>query len=454
MPTPYSGFIAVAFLAPALWAASPSYDIRDFGAKTDPGFKNTAAIQAALDKAASDGGGTVLIPAGRFVSGTIHLRSNTTLSLSPGAVLAASADQADFDAYEKLDFKSVSDNETTYFHHALIAAENVHNIAITGQGTIDGNRTRRGGPKTIALKRSQHIAIRGVTVMNSPNYSISMWGCDWVDIDGVTILNGYSDGIDPDSSKHVRIANCYIDSYDDAICPKASPLPERRAVENLVVTNCVLRTNCSNFKFGTESSGDFRNVTVSNCVMVPRERGRKPLSGISLESVDGANIDGVTISNITMEGVEAPIFIRLGNRGRGLDPPVPGSVQNVSISAVNARGSRMASSITGLPGHLVRHVSLDNISQVMDGGFGGSPNYDVPEHAAKYPEGNMFGTLPAYSLYGRHVDDLTITNFRTRTVADDRRSPLVFDDVKNLELVGIRAQAAADVKTVVHVPAK
>ena len=104
-----------------------------------------------------------------------------------------------------------------------MTAENVHDIAITGEGAIDGNRTKRGGPKTIAIKLCQRVTIRGITVRNSPNYSISFWGCDFVNVDGVNVLNGYADGIDPDSSRYVRISNSYIDSWDDAICPKASP---------------------------------------------------------------------------------------------------------------------------------------------------------------------------------------------------------------------------------------
>jgi polygalacturonase len=307
---------------PTLFAAS-EFDVRVFGAKGDGSAKDTAAIQKAIDTAAAQGGGTVLLPPGKYVSGTIHLKSNITFYLANGATLLASTDNNDFDPYETLPFKSVSDNETTYFHYGLVTAENVHHIAIVGQGVIDGNRPRRRGPKTVAIKLCQYVTIRGITVQNSPNYSISFWGSDYIDVDGVTVLNGYADGIDPDACRYVRISNCYIDCWDDAICPKASPsmgMDKRRGTEHLTVTNCVLRTNCSNFKFGTESSGDLKDIAVTNCTMLPRDTGRRPISGISLESVDGANIDGVVISNITMTGVQTPVFIRLGNRGRGLTP--------------------------------------------------------------------------------------------------------------------------------------
>lgn len=427
-------------------AAGPSFNVRDFGARGDGAAKDTAAIQKALDAAQQQGGGTVVLPAGRYLSGTIHLKSNVTLYLSPGSVLLASPDNADFDPYETLPFQSVSDRETTYFHYALVAAENAHDIAIVGEGVIDGNRGKRGGPKTVAIKLCERVTLRGITVRNAPNYAISFWGTDYINVDGVSVLNGYADGIDPDSCRFVRIANSYIDCFDDAICPKASPsmgMEKRRAVEDLVVSNCVLRTNCSNFKFGTESSGDFKNVAVTNCAMRPRDTGRPPVSGISLESVDGAHISGVVISNITMTGVRAPIFIRLGNRGRGLDPKVPGSIEDVSISNIQVRGSQVTSSVTGLPGHPVRRISLDGIHIGAEGGVKESLGLNVEEMADRYPEGTMWGVLPAWALYARHAVDLTARNFNARWTWQDPRSAMVFDDVSDLSLDGLNATAGS-----------
>src|SRR5712692_6851865 len=194
--------MAAAILGASFACAATS--VRDFGAKCDGTTKDTAAIQRAIDAAAKRGGGTVAVPPGRYVSGTIHLKSNITLHLDNGAIVLASPDNGDFDPYETLPFESVLDKETTYFHYGLITALGVHDIAIEGAGIIDGNRTKRGGPKTIAIKLCEHVTIRGITVRNSPNYSISLWGTDYVDIDGVTILNSYADGIDPDASRYVR----------------------------------------------------------------------------------------------------------------------------------------------------------------------------------------------------------------------------------------------------------
>lgn len=436
--------LAFAISAPA------ALNVRDYGAKGDGVTKDTAAIQSAIDATEKQGGGEVHIPPGRYMSGTLRMKNNVTLYLEAGATLAESPDDADFDRYEELPFKSVSDNETTYFHYGLVTADSVHNIAIVGQGTIDGNRTHRHGPKTIALKMCQYVTIQGITVQNSPNYSVSFWGCDYVNVIGVTVLNGYADGIDPDSSRYVRISNCYVESSDDAICPKASPsMGYARPTEHLTVTNCVLRTHSNNFKFGTESSGDFKNVAVSNLTMLPREKGGPPRSGISLEAVDGAHIDGVVISNISMEGVLAPIFIRRGNRGRGLTNPIPGTVQNISIQNVVATGATMTSSISGLPGYPVERVLLDGINITMQGGEKEAKWLDVPEFPDKYPEAGMFGILPAYGFYARHAEGLTLSNVQMRCENADARPAMVFDDVKSLDLDGFREGTAGGSQAII-----
>ena len=438
-----AGMVWIFFLGFAVSAAA-ALNVRDYGAKGDGVSKDTAAIQAAIDAAEKQGGGEVRIPPGRYISGTIRLKNHVTLYLEAGATLAESPDDADFDKYEELPFKSVSDNETTYFHYGLVTADSVHNIGIVGQGAIDGNRTHRHGPKTIAFKMCQYITLQGITVQNSPNYSISFWGCDYVNVLGVTVLNSYADGIDPDASRYVRIANCYVESSDDAICPKASPsMGYARPTEHLTVTNCVLRTNANNFKFGTESSGDFKNVAVSNLVMLPREKGHPPHSGISLEAVDGAHIDGVVISSISMEGVLIPIFIRRGNRGRGLTNPIPGTIQNVSISKIVATGATGTSNISGLPGYPVERVSLDGISITMQGGEKETKGLDVPENPEMYPEAGMFGILPAYGFYARHAEGLTLTNVQVGWENADARPAMVFDDVKTLDLDGFRAGTAS-----------
>jgi polygalacturonase len=422
-----------AFLCGSPFEKQDEINIRACGAKGDGRTKDTLAIQQAIDDCARGGGGTVRFPAGRFLSGTLHLRSNILLYLSHGAELVASPDAGDFDPYEKLSFKNEADKETSFFHHALIWAEDAENVAITGTGTIDGNRKKRGGPKPVALKSCRHVTIQGIQIRNAPNYGISLLGSDYVNIDGVTILNGYADGIDPDCCRHVRIANCHIECWDDAIVPKTSfSLGERRSTENVTVTNCVLATSCNAFKLGTESGGDFRNIAVSNCAFFARPNAEPPISGISLLTVDGGSIDGVAIDNIAMTGVRCPVFFRLGNRGRDMPMPVPGSLKNVAISNIVASGAKWPCAIVGIPGHPVEGITLSNCRIHCLGG--GNKRLDaIPEYIAKYPSAEMFGNLPSFGLYARHVRDLELARVHFQKARSDPRLAIACEDVSGFK---------------------
>jgi polygalacturonase len=457
---------------------SIDYNVRDFGAKGDGITKDTSALQEAIE-AASLHGGVVVLPPGRYLSGTLHLRSNVTLDFSAGAILVASRDDADFDSYEAPPPGSISpvsvswkfapkfrhralwlnsarllretdDNpDTTYMHYSLIVGDHVSDITLEGSGVLEGNRISRGGPKLIALKHCRHITIRGLTLRDAPSYNVSLLGSDDVDIENLRIVDGYADGIDPDNSRFVRIANCYIDTWDDAICAKASlALGRRLATENLVVTNCILRTSNNGFKFGTESEGDLRNVTFSNCVIMRRDRGRAPVTGVALESVDGGNVDGVAISNVVMRGVRTPIFVRLGNRGRGMIESTPGNMSDISIDNVIALDADRPSSINGLPGFPIRDVSLSNI-QVNEGARARFAGPGIPELPHTYPYGGMFGVLPAYSLYARHVEGLSISNWHDRWDLPHLRPAAVLEDVSDLQLMGFNAGATEGKQPVV-----
>ena len=426
--------------------ATAMFNVRDYGAKGDGRIKDTKALQRAIDACAAAGGGTVLFPPGIYLSGSLHLQSGVALNIGHGATVLASPDDDDFDPYEELGFENDADHETSYFHHALLWGEDVERLAVFGRGTIDGNREKRGGPKPIALKRCRHVQISDITILNAPNYAISMLGTDYVHIHGVSILNGYCDGIDPDACQHVRISDCHIETWDDAIVPKASfSLGYRRATAYLTVTNCQLATNCNAFKLGTESGGDFKYITVSNCVMFNRPgMERHPTSGISLESVDGADIDGVVISNISMINVCSPIFLRLGNRGRDMEQPVPGSLKNVIISNITASGADFTCPIAGIPGHPVENVTLSDIRLTFKGGGERDlARIEVPEHEGKYPGARMFGDLPSYGFYCRHVKELEMRNVQLACETADLRHAFFFEDVQNLHIRGCSVDGTA-----------
>jgi Glycosyl hydrolases family 28 len=425
-------------------AGQATFDVRQHGAKGDGRSKDTRAIQAAIDACHRSGGGTVSIPPGTFISGSLRLESGVALHLDHGATLKASQEEADFDPEEKLSFSNDADRETSFFHHALIWGEGSERIAITGTGTIDGNREKRGGPKVIALKRCQFVTISGITILHAPNYAVSLLGSDHVLVNDITIRDAYADGIDPDCCHHVRIANCHIESWDDAIVAKTSfSLGKRRSTENLAISNCILASNCNALKLGTESGGDFKNIAMSNCVLFARPGMRPPVSGISLLSVDGSNIDGVAIDNITMTGVRCPLFLRLGNRGRDMPRPIPGTLKNVVVSNLVASGAEWPCTIAGIPGHEIEEVTLQNLRVgYRGGGSREQGRMAVPEQAAKYPSADMFGILPAHGIYLRHAHDLHLSHIKLTCGSPDLRSAMVCDDVSGLGVEALEAQQA------------
>jgi hypothetical protein len=429
----------------------PILDVRDLGAVGDGRTKDTHAIQRAIDAAHRLGGGLVLLPAGTWLCGTLRLRSRVTVELTPGAVLLASPDDDDFAAHEPLDFETGSDSETIDFANALLAGRDLERVAIVGGGVIDMNRRRRFGPKPIALKRCRFVNVRGITIEHSPNYCVSLGGCDDVLIEGVTIREAYADGIDPDCCRRVRIANCDIESDDDALCLKTSfLLGVRRATEDVVITNCRMRSPSNCFKLGTESSGDFRQILLSNCVFsgVPSETHDSSAAaeggGIAILSVDGGTVDGVLVSNVVMSGVPAPLFIRLGNRGRDQHPRAPGRLRNVSISGVVAVGASGTGSISGLPRHPVEHISVENVRISAGGGAWLAGGLDVPEREAAYPKVTMYGRLPAFGLYLRHARDVALRNVELTVEKSDPRPALVADDVAGLNLAGFTGRPGND----------
>ena len=434
------------------------FDVTRYGAKGDGKTKSTDAIQRAVDGCFEAGGGTVYLPPGKHLSGPITLKSNVTLYLDAGATLLGSELLEDYGNVRHLVFASEASN-----------------IAIAGEGTIDGSgqvfwptpQRRPGG--AVELVACKMVRIRDVTIQNSPSWSLHVYGCENVSIRGVSISNDFSgpntDGIDVTSCSDVTISDCRISTGDDAIVLKNLTRghgPEtKRSCRNITVTNCVISSHCNGFKIGTESERDFENITFSNSVVFmndpkqpdePRVRG---IAGVAVEMVDGANLSNVVVSNIVVKNFHAAVFIRLGNRGRNQPVPTPGTLRHVSIDNLVAVGTVVTSSITGLPGHNVEDVSLSNIRIVMDpegksddarmaraaaraaeGGEG------VPERPGEYPEAWMFGGLPSYGLYCRHVDGLTLRNFQASPMRSDKRPMLICDDISNLTLDGLEVIAA------------
>lgn len=429
------------------------FDVRSFGADGGGTATNTCAIQQAIDAASAAGGGVVYFPPGEYLSGTLRLRSAVTIELPAGATLTASRVEADFDPAEKLDYESHADSETTYFHHSLLCGEDLVNVAIVGRGTIDGNGRGRGGPKPLALKRCVRVTIRDVMLKNAPNYNVSLLGCADVQIEGVRIVNGFVDGIDVDCCRDVRIASCRVESRNDAICLKTSrALGPLRATENVTVTDCVLTTTRSAFKLGSESAGDFRNIIFSNSIICrwPETLEGKAESGVALHAVDGGSLERISISNIVMDHVCVPIFVRMGLRGRGQKTPRPGVLREVSISQIVAAGADLAALLVGVASHRITSLSLRHLRvSIVGGGHAGDARREIAEGAAAYPRATMLDRPPAYGLYCRHAEGLTIDDVQLRLENPDERPALVADHVSDLNLLRFVADPAAGEEPIV-----
>lgn len=447
--------------------------ITDLGAAPDGNTLCTDFIQKAIDKCSFAGGGKVIIPTGRFLTGTLFLRSNVNLYLENGAVLLGSTNIED------------------YKPDILIQAQDVENISITGYGTIDGqghsfwipedrskipydrapqwiHKNPRSG-NLIRLSGCRNVIIENVLLTGSESWTLHLLGCDHVMVTGITIRNPLhgpnTDGIDIQACRNVRISNCDIYTRDDAICLKnRDPKYYDRDCENITVTNCIITTLTNAFKMGTESLGNFRNIIFSNSVIkaarpsdelakeavnwidtTVQKSGIAPSGGIAIETVDGGHIQGIIISNIVMDGVWTPIFIRLANRGGGrqkISPPVPGSLRDVTISNIIAYRASSASSITAIPGYYIENVSLRNITiRTQGGGDEKMARIELDEKVEAYPDAKMWKEMPVTGFFIRHVKDIQLSDINIFTDKEDYRPLMKFDDVEGVVLNHIQTDA-------------
>jgi hypothetical protein len=282
---------------------------------------------------------------------------------------------------------------------------------------------------------------------------VSLLGCDDVLVERVTVRDAFSDGIDPDSCRRVRIRDCDVESDDDAVCIKTSlALGAARACEDVVVTGCRLHSPSNGFKIGTETSGDVRHVEVRDCRIGGRPRpGADPDGvvlaqeggGVAIESADGAHVSDVSVRDVVVDGCNVPIFVRLGARGRGQPDPAPGSIRSVTIENVHAVGATDACTISGIPGHRVEDVAMSRLSLAVSRATP-PPSGPVPECPANYPQAGMFGPLPASGVYARHVAGLLLRDVRATAPDDDARPWLVVDDVHRRSIAdGQRTNSSA-----------
>lgn len=465
-------------------AARGTLDVRAFGATGDGKTLDTPAINKAIDAAAAAGGGVVRFPAGNYLCYSIHLKSHITLLLDAGAtIVAADAPAAGasggYDPPEPNAWDKFQDFGHSHWHNSLIWGEDLQNISIEGQGLIWGKGLSRGdhdvvlaagvGNKSISLKNCHNVTLRDISILHGGHFAILATGVDNLTIDNLKIDTN-RDAIDIDCCRNVRVSNCSVNSpWDDGICLKDSyGLGFARSTDHVTITNCYVTggyeegtmldatykrfapdfkvSRNGRIKFGTESNGGFRNVTISNCVI-------EDCKGIALESVDGAILEDVAITNITMRDiVDVPFFLRLGSRMRGPEGTPVGELRRVLISnvVVSNCASRQATIITGIPGHTIEDVKLSNILVLhRGGGTKADAAIQPPEVENGYPEPNRFGPMPAHGFYIRHVKRIEIKDVEIRPMQPDMRPGFVLEDVSGAELIHVKLPRTPEVPSVV-----
>jgi polygalacturonase len=419
-----------------------------FGAIADGVSNNTEVIQKAIDRCSTLGGGTVFFPIGIYMSGSIYLKNNVTIDIEKSAVIKGIASEI---AYP----------ESRNGEKGFIRLDSVSNVTITGEGTIDGNGGdkifQKGNnadkrPNLLQCMGSRNIVIENINIRNSACWTLHLFNSNKVFITGISIYchsNWNNDGIDIDS-KNVTISNCTIDCDDDALCFKSEG---KNLCENVVVTNCNLASNCNLIKFGTSSITGFRNITVSNCVLHSASESNFRFwnkkvpgvidlitgeAGIALEVVDGGMMEQINISNITMDGIQTPLLMRLGSRNNPT-----GSLKNVVISNILATThGQIPSILCGIPGFYIENVVIrDMMVNCMGGGTKEDASHrDIPEKEKAYPGSRILGnTLPAYGMYVRHVKNITLDNIQFNLNRPDYRPAILFDDAQDINLRAFKA---------------
>jgi len=459
------------------------YNVLDFGALADGITLDSPAVQKAVDECGENGGGTVFFPKGIYVLATVFLKSNVHIKFEDGTDILGSLDFYSYAQQEEINYPIYQDQSHTYFDLAMFVGKNCDNISITGKARIDmrsvwdedgvrGESIRHRGPKCISLKECNNVLITDVDLNNVTDLAIYFAGCNEVDIHDVK-MRVYIDGISPDNSKNVKIYNCDVESGDDGIVFKSSyTLNRLDECRNIRVWDCKVKSRCSAIKFGTETNGGFYDIEIDNIDVYDTR-----ITGIAIESVDGAIIDGLSLKNIRMKNTNGLLFIHLGKRMRGPEGREVGEIRNITLENITAEGPyepymcipmsyfeykandylqypwifstiknedeslkesgrntpwQLSSNVCGLKDKPLENITLRNVHFKV---WGGVTEYEkkVPDVAPEYPEIMVYGwTLPAKGIYFRHVDGLLLDNVTVESYRPDMREDFVFEDVKNL----------------------
>ena len=465
------------------------FSVRDYGATGDGKTLDTDAVNRTIAAAAAAGGGVVVFPAGTYLCFSIRLKSNVHLHLLEGSMIEAAASPLPgqktgynggvYDAAEPNPAAGhYEDYGHRHWHNSLIWGENIHDFSITGTGIIYGkglsfgaNRPPRGnypvyiaeqpgvGNKAIALKNCHNVLLRDFSILKGGHFGLLLTGADNMTIDNLRIDTD-RDGMDIDCCQNVRVSNCTVNSpWDDGICPKSSyALGHARVTRNVTISNCLVtgcymlgtvldgtfkkfpeseRRGTGRIKCGTESNGGFINITITGCVF-------EGCLGYALETVDGALLEDITISNTTMRDILCgPLFMRLGARLRGpKESTRVGKFQRVLISNLDCYNApaHQASILSGIPGYTIDDVELSNIYiETAGGGTAEQAQRQVPEDIHGYPEPGRFGVTPSSGFFMRHMRNVEMSHVEIANGTPDARPAFYLDDVNRVDFFAITA---------------
>lgn len=470
--------ITLALLFQTVVLLAKDYNASLFGINSDGMTLNTRSIQAGIDYISENGGGRLVFYVGRYLTGSIHLKSNVTIHLEEGAVLVGSLNPYDYDKNRFM---------------AMILAQDQHDIGVTGIGVIDGqgrsiarnvvalihsgvikdnfkyDRPQEDHrPMIFYLRSCSNVTITGITVRNSASWVQTYDQCKNLKIDSIRVdSKAYwnNDGIDIVDCDGASITNSFIDAADDGICLKSHD--DKAFCNNVYVWNNTIRSSANAIKFGTVAYGGFKNIRIVNNRVYDTYR-----SALALESVDGGFLNNVVVDSLKVVNTGNAVFMRLGERAVGRK----GSFEKVRVSNVWVEipaGKPDAGYeyegpiedmprnispivIAGLPGQYINDVVLSNIEVKYPGG--GSPFFaeapldrldSIPEIPSKYPDFSMFKELPAWGIYVRHAKNLQFTNIRLFCGKKDYRMPVVLDDVHTAGFQSLQIQQPGP-KRVMH----
>jgi polygalacturonase len=452
------------------FAQAPVFDVKKYGAKGDGKTLDTRAIDDAINTAAAAGGGTVYFPAGDYLSLTIHIKRNIVLYIDHGATIVAAktSETVKYDLPEKSENDLYQDFGHSHFNNSLIVGINLHDISISGPGRISGKdglirddwkeKNDGNANKAVSLKLCRNVILKDFSVFYGGWFAFLLTAVDNLTIDNIK-MDTNRDGIDLVSSKNVRISNCSINAPgDDAIVLKSDyALNYSRVTENVTITNCQVsgynegtffdgtyqkngrKDPSGRIKLGTESNGGFKNITISNCIF-------DHCRGLALETVDGALLEDITITNLAMRDIlNAPIFVRLGARMRGPKDSPYSQLHRVMISNIVASDvtGEQAAIISGIPGHDIEDLTLSNIHiYFKGGGTKAQAAREIPALIDSYPDPNRWGITPAYGFFIRNVKDLKMNDIQVSYLKEDLRPAFILDNVDGADFQHVRAQKA------------